>query len=90
MSRTRIIVTGIVQGVGFRYYTHQLARRLGLEGFVRNRMDGAVEVEVEGEDGTVNAFIAELRVGPRAAHVGGVDVEPLEPGGEYDGFEVRL
>lgn len=90
MSRVRIVVTGVVQGVGFRYFTYALARRLGLDGYVRNRMDGAVEAEAEGDEGAVNAFVAELRTGPGAAHVRGVDVVPLEPGGEYDGFEVRL
>jgi acylphosphatase len=88
--RVRIIVTGVVQGVGFRFFTRQRAHDLGLGGFVRNRMDGGVEVEVEGEDGSVKAFLDELSRGPRAAHVTGMEVENLRPGGGYDGFEIRF
>lgn len=90
MVRARIVVTGVVQGVGFRYFTLHLARRLELAGYVRNRMDGAVEVEVEGEEGSVHAFLDDLSVGPRSAHITGLEVENLEPGGDYDGFEVRF
>lgn len=90
MVRVHIVVTGVVQGVGFRYFTLHLARSLGLGGYVKNRMDGAVEVEVEGEEGAVRAFIDDLSIGPRAAHVTGMEVENLKPAGEYEGFEVRF
>ncbi len=90
LIRTRIIVKGVVQGVGFRYFTHHLARKLGISGYVRNRPDGAVEVEIEGEDGAVRAFVDDLSIGPRAAHVTGIEVENLPPGGEYNGFEIRF
>ena len=50
VSRKRVIVNGMVQGVGFRYYTEAQAGALGLGGYVRNRSDGAVEAEIEGDD----------------------------------------
>lgn len=88
MVRVRIVVTGVVQGVGFRYFTRHLARSLGLGGYVKNRMDGAVEIEAEGEESTVRTFLDDLSVGPRAAHVTGMEVGNLPPEGKCDGFEV--
>lgn len=76
--------------VGFRFFTRDLAHELGVAGYVRNKLDGTVEVEVEGEEGIVSEFIKRLRVGPRAASVTGLDIEQLEPGGDYDGFEIRF
>ena len=85
-----MVVRGVVQGVGFRYFTLHLARGLGLAGYVKNRMDGGVEIEVEGEKGSVRAFMDDLSVGPRAAHVTGMEIENREPTGEYETFEVRF
>jgi hydrogenase maturation protein HypF len=62
MARRAITVRGIVQGVGFRPFVHELARRLGLGGFVRNQT-GAVSIEVEGEPTTLDQFLAELTAG---------------------------
>jgi acylphosphatase len=86
--RVHIILKGVVQMVGFRYFTLDLAREYGITGFVRNKPDGTVELEAEGKDDIVKAFINELRVGPRAAHITGFDIEELEPGGDYDSFRV--
>ena len=90
MVRVRIVVTGVVQGVGFRYFTLHLARSLHLAGYVRNRMDGAVEVEAEGDENSVHAFLEDLSRGPRGAYVTGMEVENLEPDAGYDSFEVRF
>ncbi|MCK4236152.1 MAG: acylphosphatase [Candidatus Krumholzibacteria bacterium] len=90
MVRVRIVVKGVVQGVGFRYFTLDLARRLGLSGFVKNKVDGTVEVEAEGKEVVIKTLIEDLRLGPRSAHITGVDVETLPPGGDYNGFELRF
>ena len=66
-------VRGRVQGVGFRWWARRKAANLGLRGTVRNRPDGTVEVHAAGELETLEAFAAELRVGPRSAWVEGVD-----------------
>lgn len=89
LTRVRVVVRGVVQGVGFRFFAMQLARDYGLAGWVRNREDGSVEVEAEGEDLIVKAFIKDLRIGPRSADVTGIDVETLKPARDHAGFRVR-
>ncbi|HET9599840.1 MAG TPA: acylphosphatase [Anaeromyxobacteraceae bacterium] len=74
--RARVLVSGDVQGVGFRQATVEEAGRVGaLAGWVKNLPDGRVEVVVEGERGEVEALVAWLRVGPRLARVSGVQVD---------------
>ncbi len=75
--RKRIIVRGIVQGVGFRWFTRRHATKLGLGGFVKNMPDGSVLVEVEGEPSFVDMLIEELRKGPSHALVEEVIVEDI-------------
>jgi acylphosphatase len=71
----RIRVSGRVQGVWFRGWTEQEARALGLDGWVRNRRDGSVEILVTGEEAAVQRLIALCREGPAAARVERVEVE---------------
>lgn len=87
MIRVHAVVTGTVQGVGFRYATYREAQRLGLAGFVRNQADGSVEVEAEGEADVVGQLMAWLEDGPAHARVSGVHVSSREPRGDTD-FEV--
>ncbi len=89
-GRVHVIVRGIVQGVGYRYFVLRAAGQYGLTGWVRNREDGAVEVEAEGDGGSLEAFVKDLRIGPRAAEVTAVEVEKLQPGKGYKGFDVRF
>lgn len=70
----RAIVTGDVQGVGFRWFVRERARQLNLAGWVRNRDDGAVEAAVSGPADDVERLITLLRTGPRAAEVADVRV----------------
>jgi acylphosphatase len=88
-SSYRFIVSGQVQGVGFRYSAMAQARRLGLTGWVSNRPDGSVEGLAAGAPGELDAFRAWLARGPPAARVRGVEwVETKEaPGGAS--FEIR-
>jgi len=86
-----IRVSGLVQGVSFRYFTRQTARRLGLCGWVRNRSDEDVELEAVGEKGLIEELIKVLRVGPPSAHVRDVQVRWLEKDDrEYDGFQIII
>ena len=79
----RLLVIGRVQGVGFRWFVREAARLHRLAGWVRNRSDGAVEVEVSGEETAVRELLAALRDGPPGARVDEVrevsssDAEPL-------------
>jgi acylphosphatase len=84
----RVVVSGAVQGVGFRHYTRLRASELGLAGWVRNLPDGRVEIWVEGSETGVEELVAWLRTGPPAARVSALDVREVEPA-RLEGFEVR-
>ena len=85
--RRRAIVSGVVQGVGFRWSVREAAMRLGIAGFARNRADGTVEVEAEGEPGRVDEFVGWLHTGPPGAQVAGVETSEVETTGA-PGFDV--
>lgn len=82
-------IFGHVQGVGFRLFAEAQARRLGVRGHVRNRYDGAVEVEAEGPSEDLERFLTALRQGPRAARVSDVQVRWAPYTGELGPFGVR-
>lgn len=88
MKRMRFVVVGRVQGVGFRMAARSAALPLGLVGFVRNRADGAVEGEVQGEDEPLSSFRDWLRRGPLLARVDRVDWDPIPAKGGEDAFAV--
>jgi acylphosphatase len=87
----RIVVEGVVQGVGYREFTRRAALRLNVSGWVRNRSDGAVEALVQGSRADVDALIAELRKGPRLAVVDNVSVieDGETPDSDGETFVVR-
>ena len=87
-KRAKITVIGMVQGVGFRYFTQRAAKKLSLNGFVRNQYDGTVYCEVEGERGLIEEFIKILRVGPSWAKVSSVQVEWDSYKGDLTSFHV--
>jgi acylphosphatase len=76
--QARLVVTGRVQGVGYRDWVVDRARSLGLAGWVRNRSDGSVEAVIVGDDAAVGQMIDACRRGPRLARVEAVEVEPLD------------
>ena len=78
-----------MQGVGFRFFAERHGRQLGLDGYVRNRYDGAVEVEAEGNAGALEQFLNELRHGPRLARVQDVRVSWMPYKGDLGPFGVR-
>jgi acylphosphatase len=82
-------IFGDVQGVGFRFFAERHARQLGIEGFVRNRYDGAVEVQAEGNAAALEEFLNQLRHGPRAARVQDVKVSWGAYQGDLGPFGVR-
>jgi len=87
-AAANIVVIGLVQGVGFRYFVHRHACRLGLKGQVRNLYTGDVEIEAEGERDAVESLIQEVRVGPRSAYVTDVKVTWREPRDCFPGFYI--
>jgi acylphosphatase len=83
-----IIVKGIVQGVGFRYFVYNNAVNLGLKGYVKNLYDGAVEIDVEGDRSLIEELIKEVKVGPRFAHITNMITNWQEANKHYKNFEV--
>lgn len=84
-----IVVRGLVQGVGFRYFVFRHASRLNLRGYVQNLYNGDVEIEVEGDRSLIEELINNVKVGPRAAHVADLRIEWKEPNQNFHGFEIR-
>ena len=85
----RFLVRGRVQGVGFRYFALDAARRDGLHGYVTNNDDGTVEAVAEGEAEAVERFERALRRGPSHSHVEHVTVDDMPPQMNTSGFEIR-
>lgn len=90
MQRIHIWVKGVVQGVGFRYFTIRKARESDISGWVRNTIDGGVEIVAEGEEWQLKDFIENVKLGPSHSTVTGVEIEEEEYRDEFKGFEVRF
>ena len=86
----RYYVSGLVQGVGFRYATVRVARRLGLVGYVRNLPDGRVEVLAEGSPESVRELENWLHHGPPMARVDHLERHDVSPTGTFHDFEIRF
>jgi acylphosphatase len=84
----RYLVSGSVQGVGYRWFAHDAARREGLHGQVRNLPDGRVEVEAEGTTDSLDRFEAALWRGPAHARVDDIAIDEVPPSGRTGSFTV--
>jgi acylphosphatase len=89
-TRVTAIVTGMVQGVNFRWFTQRRASELGLVGYVRNRADGAVEFVAEGSRDSLDRLLDAARAGPASAAVENVEVAWAAGTGEFRRFEIRF
>lgn len=89
MKQFEATVHGRVQGVSFRYYTKQEARRLGVTGWVANQRDGSVLVVAQGAEGALNGLIDFLKRGPSMAHVDQVGIRWVEPVKSFAKFNIR-
>ena len=86
----RYFVSGMVQGVGYRYFARRAAQRLGLDGYARNLPDGRVEVYAVGSVSKLAEFRAELERGPQGASVSGVTEEEAPLNSEFaKGFSIE-
>jgi acylphosphatase len=86
MEVRRLVIRGVVQGVGFRYSMAAQARLLGVAGWVRNRHDGSVEAMIAGDAAQVAEMLAWSRIGPAGAAVAEVVVESAT--GNFSGFDL--
>ena len=84
----RLVISGRVQGVGFRFFVEDAARHEGVSGWVRNLPDGRVEVVVEGDRDAVDRMEGKIRRGPSAARIERVDTESETPTGRVGEFRI--
>ena len=89
VKRIRVIVSGRVQGVGFRYFVLRVAAKLSVCGWVRNLGSGDVEVVAQGEPAVLEEILRQLRTGPPGAYVQNVAVAWTEADAELAGFDMR-
>jgi acylphosphatase len=89
MERAEIIVKGLVQGVGFRYYVLRKAHELELMGYVKNQMDGTVLTVVEGEKLKIEMLFNYMKIGPMHSDVRDIKIAWRSFVGEFSNFEVR-
>ncbi len=89
MEACHLVIRGLVQGVGFRWFVLREASARGLNGYTRNLMTGEVEVVAEGARPLLEQLLAAVRIGPRSAHVSHVEVTWEMASGRYTGFDIR-
>jgi acylphosphatase len=89
IRRKHYLLSGRVQGVGFRYFAYRLARELGLRGWVRNLPDGRVEIEAQGEEDSLDQFLLEIKSGPQLAIVKDISIETPDNLKRYEDFSIK-
>jgi len=89
-KRYHILVYGIVQGVGYRYFAYRVANELGISGFVRNLRDGSVEVMAQGDEQSLTEFVDKLRKGPISAMVTDIKITELPVDPTLKRFEIKF
>jgi acylphosphatase len=89
MKKIKAIASGKVQGVSYRMYTRAQARQLGVSGYVRNLRNGDVEIVAAGEVAKVDALLKWAESGSPEAVVNNLEVELIDNGEEFKGFEIR-
>ncbi len=85
-----IIIQGLVQGVGYRFFVVAQAKQYHLAGYVQNLPNGNVKVVAEGEKGMLKEFIKRLGIGPFSAHVTSIDTQWSEEQDGFTDFDIRF
>lgn len=85
----KFVISGLVQGVGFRYFAQRSAARHQVRGYVKNREDGRVEALAEGPPKAVEEFKHDLAAGPSYSKVEHLEETVLEPSGRYPTFRIE-
>jgi len=85
-----IVVKGYVHGIGFRFYTIRYADKLNINGTVRNRYDGSVEIYAEGNEEDINEFIEVIKIGPRSAVIKEIIVDEYKNSRGYTTFDINF
>ena len=84
-----VILSGRVQGVGFRYFAESIAGKYDIRGYVRNAIKGKVEVICQGEEEDLKNFIEEVKKGPAFSAVADVKIEEIKNSKKYNIFEIK-
>ncbi len=90
MQRAEILVNGLVQGVGYRYFVLREARALGLKGYTKNLFSGEVLTVIEGEKYLIEELYNKLKIGPSFADVKNASINWSEFKNEFKSFEIRF
>jgi acylphosphatase len=90
IENVHVVISGKVQGVWFRASTKQIAKQLGLTGWIRNTSDGCVEAVFEGEECLINKMIKWCHQGSPLSKVNNVEVKNQEPTNEFSDFSIRF
>ena len=85
----RYLISGEVQGVGYRYFTQRSSARHQVRGYVRNLDDGRVEVHAEGSPKAIEEFRLDLAAGPSGSRVGMIEETVLDPTRQYSAFRIE-
>ncbi len=85
----KCFIKGLVQGVGFRFFTQRAAARHQVLGYVKNLEDGRVEVHIEGDEKAVQEFINDLSTGPTFSRVEEIEEIVLDPIGSFTAFRIE-
>jgi acylphosphatase len=85
-----LLISGLVQGVGYRWFVMRKANEYNLKGYVRNLYTDDVEVEVEGGKGLITEFIKDLRSGPRSAYITDIKIQWGDYQGKYKNFDIKF
>ncbi|MFA5011440.1 MAG: acylphosphatase [Ignavibacteria bacterium] len=88
MRAIRIIVKGLVQGVGFRYYCYRTAKEYGISGYAKNLYNGDVEILAQGEEGVLKDYIKCMKIGSHASRVTTLRIEEAQYDDKMKTFEV--
>ena len=86
--RLYAVFAGTVQGVGFRYFVRNIAKEMGVKGYVRNLPDGTVEVVAEGDEQTLREFLEAIEHGPPLAEVTDIRYQFEDKEGGFTDFEI--
>lgn len=89
MIARKYLISGEVQGVGYRYFTQRSSARHQVRGYVRNLDDGRVEVVAEGQPESIKGFHGDLAAGPSGARVRLIEELVLDPSGRYPNFRIE-
>lgn len=85
----KFFISGIVQGVGYRFFAQRSAARYQVRGYIRNLKDGRVEALVQGSESAVESFRQDLATGPTDSQIDNIEEFVLEPDGKYSAFRIE-